>query len=68
MGLAAPRHVSGGLVGGTSDGLDSDLDFVVFVKAGSGELYLCNATGAAALWAFEAVSEPITFDGEPEVT
>jgi hypothetical protein len=58
----------GSLVGSTSDGLDSDLGFVVFVKAGSGQLYLCNATGAAALWAFEAVSEPITFDGKPEVT
>jgi hypothetical protein len=35
---------------------------------GSGQLYLCNATGDAAVWAFEAVSEPITFDGKPEVT
>ena len=58
----------GSLVGSTSDGLDSDLGFVVFVKAGSGQLYLCNATGDAAVWAFEAVSEPITFDGKPEVT
>ena len=56
----------GSLVGSTSDGLDSDLGFVVFVKTGSGQLYLCNAT--AAVWAFEAVSEPITFDGKPEVT
>lgn len=32
MGLAAPRHVSGSLVGSTSDGLDSDLGFVVFVR------------------------------------
>ena len=47
----------GSPVGSTSDGLDSDLGFVVFVKVGSGQLYLCNATGAAALWAFEAVSE-----------
>jgi hypothetical protein len=56
----------GSLVGRTSDGQRSG--FVVFVKDGSGQLYLCNATGAAALWAFEAVSEPITFDGKPEVT
>ena len=40
MGLAAPRHVSGSLVGSTSDGLDSDLGFVAFVKAGSRAFWL----------------------------
>jgi hypothetical protein len=58
----------GSLVGSTSDGLDSDPGFVVFVKDGSDQLYLCNATGDAAVWAFEAVGEPITFDGKPEIS
>ncbi len=57
----------GSLVGSTGDGLDSDPGFVVFVKDGSGKLYLCNATGDAAVWAFEPIGDPLSFDGKSEV-
>ncbi len=56
------------MVGSAADGLDSDPGFVVFVKDGSGHTYLCNATGDAAVWAFEPVSDPLSFDDKPDVS
>lgn len=50
------------------DGLDIAPGFVVFVKDSSGHTYLCNATGDAGVWAFEAIGEPLTFDKKPEVS
>jgi hypothetical protein len=50
------------------DGLDLALGFIVFVKDSSGHTYLCNATGDAGVWAFEAIGEPLTFDKKPEVS
>jgi hypothetical protein len=47
------------------DGLDLAPGFIVFVKDSSGHIYLCNATGDAAVWAFEEIGEPLTFDGKP---
>jgi hypothetical protein len=50
------------------DGLDIAPGFIVFVKDSSGHTYLCNATGDAGVWAFEAIGEPLTFDKKPEVS
>jgi len=50
------------------DGLDLAPGFIVFVKDSSGHTYLCNATGDAGVWAFEAIGEPLTFDKKPEVS
>jgi hypothetical protein len=50
------------------DGLDLAPGFIVFVKDSSGHTYLCNATGDAGMWAFEAIGEPLTFDKKPEVS
>jgi hypothetical protein len=49
------------------DGLDIAPGFIVFVKDSSGHTYLCNATGDAGVWAFQAMGEPLTFD-KPEVS
>jgi hypothetical protein len=51
-----------------ADGLDSDPSFIVFVKDGSGHTYLCNATGDAGVWAFEAIGDPLFFDDKPDVS
>lgn len=45
----------------TSDGLAIDPGFVTFVEDSKGGLYLCNATGDAMVWAFEAIGDPLTF-------
>jgi hypothetical protein len=50
------------------DGLEVSPGFIVFVKDGSGHTFLCNATGDAGVWAFEAIGEPLTFDTKPEVS
>jgi hypothetical protein len=50
------------------DGLDLAPGFIVFVKDSSGHTYLCNATGDAGVWAFEAIGEPLTFDKKQEVS
>ena len=50
------------------DGLDIAPGFIVFVKDSSGHTYLCNATGDAGVWAFDAIGEPLTFDKKPEVS
>ena len=50
------------------DGLDVAPGFIVFVKDSSGHTCLCNATGDAGVWAFEAIGEPLTFDKKPEVS
>ena len=50
------------------DGLDIAPGFIVFVKDSSGHTYLCNATGDAGVWAFEAIGEPLTFDKKTEVS
>jgi hypothetical protein len=47
------------------DGLDLAPGFIVFVKDSGGHTYLCNATGDAAVWAFEEIGEPLTFEGKP---
>ncbi|MGA9605075.1 MAG: hypothetical protein WBQ82_13270 [Methyloceanibacter sp.] len=49
------------------DGLDIAPGFIVFVKDSSGHTYLCNATGDAGVWAFQAIGEPLTLD-KPEVS
>ncbi len=51
-----------------ADGLDLSPGFIVFVKDGSGRTFLCNATGDAKVWAFEAIGDPLTFDTKPEVS
>ncbi|MGH6736623.1 MAG: hypothetical protein ACRECX_11170 [Methyloceanibacter sp.] len=48
-----------------SDGLTDDPGYVVFVENDAGDLFLCNATGDAMVWAFEPIGEPLSFeDGE----
>jgi hypothetical protein len=43
----------------TPDGLAADPGFIVFVQDTEGFNYLCNATGDAMVWAFEAIGDPI---------
>ena len=43
----------------TPDGLSADPGFIVFVQDTEGFNYLCNATGDAMVWAFEAIGDPI---------
>jgi hypothetical protein len=50
------------------DGFEIDPGFVVFVTDSKGDLHLCNATGDAAVWAFEPVGDPLSFDGKQEVS
>ena len=46
-----------------ADGLGSDPGFIVFIEDSAGGFHLCNATGDAAVWAFEPVGEPIDLTG-----
>ena len=46
-----------------ADGLGFDPGFIVFVADSAGAYHLCNATGVAAVWAFEPVGEPIDLTG-----
>jgi hypothetical protein len=51
----------GKVLASASDGLETDPGFVVFVGDKEGKFYLCNATGDAAVWAFEPIGDPLTF-------
>ncbi len=42
-----------------ADGLVNDPGFIVFIEDVAGSYHLCNATGDAAVWAFEPIGEPI---------
>ena len=42
-----------------ADGLGLDPGFIVFIEDSTGAYHLCNATGDAAVWAFEPIGEPI---------
>lgn len=44
------------------DGLGADPGYAVFVENEAGDLYLCNATGDAMVWAFEPIGEPLQFE------
>lgn len=44
------------------DGLGADPGYAVFVESEAGDLYLCNATGDAMVWAFEPIGEPLQFE------
>ncbi len=46
-----------------ADGLGFDPGFIVFVADSAGAYHLCNATGVAAVWAFEPVGELIDLTG-----
>jgi hypothetical protein len=51
------------------DGFEIDPGFVVFVTDSKGVLHLCNATSDAAVWAFESIGDPLSFEGEePKVS
>jgi len=50
------------------DGLDTDPGFVVFVEDTIGDLYLCNATGDAMVWAFEPIGDPLSFEDAEAVS
>jgi hypothetical protein len=43
------------------DGFEQDPGFAIFVKNEAGNIYLCNATGNAAIWAFEPIGDPLSF-------
>jgi hypothetical protein len=44
------------------DGLTEDPGYAIFVEDQGGDLYLCNATGDAMVWAFEPIGDPLTFE------
>jgi hypothetical protein len=50
------------VVSSRPDGLGADPGFVVFVENEAGDLYLCNATGDAMVWAFEPIGDPLSFE------
>lgn len=57
-------YADGGTVSSSqTDGLYDDPGFIVFVEDMYGDLYLCNATGDAMVWAFEPIGDPLPFDG-----
>jgi hypothetical protein len=51
-----------------SDGLSFDPGYAVFVKNAAGELYLCNATGDAMVWAFEPIGDPLNLESGAAVS
>lgn len=62
-------YLDGGtLLSSGPDGLETDPGYVVFVEDQNEALYLCNATGDAMVWAFEAIGDPLSFDEAPEVS
>lgn len=50
------------------DGLGADPGYAVFVENTSGDLYLCNATGDAMVWAFEPIGDPLSFESGDAVS
>lgn len=60
--VCAAYLTDGGKVLATnSDGLAIDPGFVIFVEDSKSDLYLCNATSDAMVWAFEPIGDPLTF-------
>jgi hypothetical protein len=58
----------GTVLSSLADGLSDDPGYAVFVETTAGDLYLCNATGDAMVWAFEAVGDPLTFESGEAVS
>jgi hypothetical protein len=56
----------GKVLASASDGLEIDPGFVVFVADKAGKFYLCNATSDAAVWAFEPIGDPLSFDEQKQ--
>lgn len=62
--VCAAYPEGGGMVAAVvADGLGFDPGFIVFVADSAGAYHLCNATGVAAVWAFEPVGELIDLTG-----
>jgi hypothetical protein len=51
----------GEVVSSASDGYEQDPGFLIFVESTAGDLYLCNATSDAMIWAFEPIGDPLSF-------
>jgi hypothetical protein len=51
----------GEVVGSFADGFENDPGYLIFIETDAGELYLCDATGDAMIWAFEPVGDPLSF-------
>lgn len=51
----------GKVLASAPDGLEADPGFLIFVQDSAGGFHLCNATGDAMVWAFEPISDPLTF-------
>lgn len=65
---AAYPQDGGTVLSSRPDGLTADPGYVIFVESGAGDLYLCNATGDAMVWAFEAIGDPLSFEDDPAVS
>lgn len=59
---------AGTVLSNRPDGLDADPGYVIFVESGAGDLYLCNATGDAVVWAFEPVGDLLSFEDAAAVS
>lgn len=59
---AAYLDDGGTVLSSLPDGLSTDPGYAVFVENDNGDLYLCNATGDAMVWAFEPIGDPLTFE------
>ena len=59
---AAYLKDGGTVLSSRPDGFNDDPGYAVFVENAAGDLYLCNATGDAMVWAFEPIGDPLTFD------
>lgn len=59
---AAYLEDGGTVLSSGPDGLNDDPGYAVFVENAVGDLYLCNATGDAMVWAFEPIGDPLSFD------
>jgi hypothetical protein len=52
----------GAVLSSLPDGLDADPGYAILVENTYGDLYLCNATGDAMVWAFEPIGDPLSFE------
>ena len=59
---AAYPEDGGTVLSSRPDGLGTDPGYAIFVENEAGDLYLCNATGDAMVWAFEPIGEPLSFE------
>ncbi len=50
------------------DGLGIDPGYLIFIGGTAGDLYLCNATGDAMVWAFEPIGDPLSFESGQAVS